>query len=113
MEELLKLIDDLEIHLLKRGIEFSSNLYLAKDFPQKVIETSVVDDADLIVITANLDYDLKAFFMGPFSQQIVNHSHRPVLSIRATMIEEVNKIFLTNRVLIGKVNSSDSLFEKL
>ena len=39
--------------------------------------------ADLIIITSDLDkVSISEYFMGPFAQQIVNHSHVPVLSIR-------------------------------
>ncbi len=37
---------------------------------------------DLIAITATLDYGIRDFFVGPYTQQIVNHAQVPVLSIR-------------------------------
>jgi nucleotide-binding universal stress UspA family protein len=41
--------------------------------------------AGLIVIMADLDrMSVSDFIMGPFAQQIVNHSHIPILSIRPT-----------------------------
>jgi len=39
-------------------------------------------EADLIILTANLDHDFKAYFIGPFVQQVVNHSRLPVLGIK-------------------------------
>jgi nucleotide-binding universal stress UspA family protein len=38
--------------------------------------------ADLIVIIATLDKTKGEFFIGPFSQQILNHAKVPVLCIR-------------------------------
>ena len=37
---------------------------------------------DLIVITATLDHTVKEFFLGPYTQDIVNHAQFPVLSIK-------------------------------
>ncbi len=48
----------------------------------EVLETADLNQMDLIVITANLDHDIRNFFMGPYAQQIVNHAKVPVLSIR-------------------------------
>jgi nucleotide-binding universal stress UspA family protein len=38
--------------------------------------------ADLIAITATLDYSLRDYFIGPYTQQIVHHAQVPILSIR-------------------------------
>jgi nucleotide-binding universal stress UspA family protein len=40
-------------------------------------------EADLIVINATLDYSLSDYFLGPYSERIVNHANVPVLSIRS------------------------------
>ena len=55
--------------LFKSGITQSKNI--AKDYK-----------ADLIILAANLDHNFKAFFVGPFVQQVINHSRLPVLSIK-------------------------------
>lgn len=49
-----------------------------------VLEIADSQDIDLIAITANIDRDIRDFFIGPYSQQIVNHAKVPVLSIRPT-----------------------------
>lgn len=49
-----------------------------------VLETAKNQEIDLIAITANLDQDIRDFFVGPYTQQIVNHAKVPVLSIRPT-----------------------------
>lgn len=47
-----------------------------------VLEKADDEQADLIAITANLDHDFRDFFIGPYTQQIVNHAKVPILSIR-------------------------------
>jgi nucleotide-binding universal stress UspA family protein len=42
-------------------------------------------DADLIVIMNEQEINTTGFFMGPFAQQVVNHSPIPVLSMRPTV----------------------------
>ncbi len=49
-----------------------------------VLARAKEQETDLIAITANLDQDIRDFFIGPYSQQIVNHASVPVLSIRPT-----------------------------
>jgi nucleotide-binding universal stress UspA family protein len=88
--ELTNLVDLFRFQLRDDNVEFSSILHHSNNFADKVIEGADGYDADLIIITANLDYDLKAYFVGPFAKQIVNHSKRPVLSIRASIMAEVN-----------------------
>ncbi|NJO88179.1 MAG: universal stress protein [Chloroflexia bacterium] len=96
---LADLVNLFKIQLKNDNVDFSSILYHSKEFSEKVIDAAEELDADLIVITANLDYDLKAFFIGPFAQQIVNHSQRPVLSIRKTINESANELYLKKIIL--------------
>ncbi len=49
-----------------------------------VLDTAKKQEIDLIAITASLDQDIRDFFIGPYTQQIVNHATVPVLSIRPT-----------------------------
>jgi len=94
IHDLADMVNQFKLQLNDDKVDFLSVLYHSKKFPEKVMDESEDFDADLIVITANLDYDLKAFFIGPFAQQIVNHSQRPVLSIRKTINESANEIYL-------------------
>lgn len=68
------------LRLQKRN--FTSAHYVCKNFAKKVLELSKKEKADLIVINASFDYDIKQFFIGPYTQQVVNHSTIPVLSYR-------------------------------
>lgn len=47
-----------------------------------VLENADDEQVDLIAITANLDHDFRDFFIGPYTQQIVNRAKVPILSIR-------------------------------
>jgi hypothetical protein len=84
MEQLISIFK-LELHMDK--VVYFSEKCPSDNFASKVIETGNEYKADLIILTANLDYDLKAYFLGPFVQQIVNHSKQPVLSIKPTINE--------------------------
>jgi nucleotide-binding universal stress UspA family protein len=73
--------DIIEKHGLKCKIKVESAAFLS----EKVLKYSKKIDADLIVIMADLDkMRISEYFMGPFAQQIVNHSPIPVLSIKPT-----------------------------
>jgi nucleotide-binding universal stress UspA family protein len=75
--------DLLKGKLKKDNIEYSTLVFQSKNFPKKLLNASEGFDADLIVITASLDFDWKKIFIGHYAQHIVNHSKRPVLSIKS------------------------------
>ncbi len=53
-----------------------------KRVAEEVLHTADVQKSELIAITATLDYGIRDFFVGPYTQQIVHHAKVPVLSIR-------------------------------
>jgi len=61
---------------------YKSEFYVCKNYAKKVLEIAKKEEADLVVINASLDYQWRQFFIGPYTQQVVNHSKIPVLSIR-------------------------------
>ncbi|MBS1610887.1 MAG: universal stress protein [Bacteroidetes bacterium] len=70
--------------LLKlNGTNFKSEHFICKNYAKKVLELAKKEKADLIVINASLDYTWQQFFIGPYTQQVVNHATVPVLSIRS------------------------------
>lgn len=77
-EEASKLIKVLEDDKVKIDPKF----YHCDSFAQKILDKAQALKVDLIIITATLDYKIQDFFIGPFVQQVVNHAHMPVLSIR-------------------------------
>lgn len=64
------------------GINCTKEKYSCKNFASKVLELSEMLTVDLIAINATLDFNWKQFFIGPYTQQVVNHAKVPVLSFR-------------------------------
>jgi nucleotide-binding universal stress UspA family protein len=95
LKEVTLLMEKLKVQLYTDKILFQSSLTASKDFPVTIIDTAIEFEADLIILSANIDYNLKTAFVGPFAQQVVNHSHLPVLSIKPA----------------GKLEDSPSSFE--
>ena len=83
-EEISTSINKVKQQLDNDKVVFKSEISQSKDFPAKTIEIAMKYEADLIILAANLDHDFKAYFVGPFVQQVVNHSRLPVLSIKPT-----------------------------
>jgi nucleotide-binding universal stress UspA family protein len=82
IKELVSFVDKLKYQLYTDSVNFQTTYCASEDFPKTVINKAKDFNADLIVLTANLDYNFKTFFVGPYSQQIVNHSQLPVLCIK-------------------------------
>lgn len=91
--EISKLIQKLKKQLDNDNIQYETALCPYEDFPDETIKIARDYDADLIVLTANLDYDLKAYLVGPFTQQVINHSRLPVLSIKPQHISQDQESF--------------------
>ena len=81
-EEISKSINKVKQQLDNDKVVFKSEISQSKDFPAKTIEIAMQYEADLIILTTNIDHDFKAYFVGPFVQQVVNHSRLPVLCIK-------------------------------
>jgi nucleotide-binding universal stress UspA family protein len=81
-EKLSAMVDAMKIQLHNDNVTFRTELIPCDDFPAKVIEIATEYDSDLIILTANLDNSFKAYFVGPYAQQVINHSKLPVLSIK-------------------------------
>jgi nucleotide-binding universal stress UspA family protein len=83
--------------LEKRGIKYTIDILTDGFVANLILSFAKNIKADLIVIMADLDkMELKQYFLGPVSQQIVNHSAIPVLSIHPafhiTYINQANPI---------------------
>jgi len=87
LPELTDLINSFKAKVENDKVSFESEIYYGDRLPEKILETARNNNADLIVITAKLDHTIKDFFIGPYAQQIVNHSKIPVLTIRPRVIE--------------------------
>ncbi len=81
VKEAEQIMDIVKSHDLSCKIKVVTSEYLAEDVLKYAKKTKV----DLIVVMADLDRTrISEYFMGPFCQQMVNHSTIPVLSIRPT-----------------------------
>lgn len=82
INSLNNMMETLQDRVEQDGIEVSSEMVVSSDIPSEVIKRAESKNYDLVVITATLDQTFKEFFIGPYTQQIVNHCKVPVLSIK-------------------------------
>jgi nucleotide-binding universal stress UspA family protein len=80
-------INKLKDQLKNDNVLFKTGMTQSEELPAKILNLAKEYEADLIILTANLDHNFKAFFVGPFVQQVVNHSRLPVLSIKPEYIK--------------------------
>lgn len=80
--EMKKLVDTVRNRITEDDVECSSEVHNCENVAREVLDIAETVKTDLIVITATLDNSLKDFFLGPYTQDIVNHAKAPVLSIR-------------------------------
>ncbi len=77
----------------KRGVLTTRQVYRSDNFASILLRICEQAPIDLIAINASLDYKWTQFFIGPFTQQVVNHAKVPVLSFReaVNISDEVKK----------------------
>ena len=86
-EQIRKIVEG---HHLNCEVKVMSGSYLAEEILKYAKEVN----ADLILVLSDLDkMSVSDYIMGPFAQQIVNHSHIPILSIQPTF--NANTVNLT------------------
>jgi nucleotide-binding universal stress UspA family protein len=73
-----------EDYLKEREVKFSTTTLFCSNIATATMEFANEKNADLIVIMNEQEINSTGFFMGPYAQQVVNHSPIPVLSIRPT-----------------------------
>jgi nucleotide-binding universal stress UspA family protein len=81
---LSKAIQEVNIKNKKNKIEISLSNGKSKDIAEFVLQRARTINADLIVIPQGMDLVSNPFFVGPFSQKIINHAKSPVLSLLRT-----------------------------
>lgn len=80
--EMNSLVDLVKKKIAEDDVIYKSEIHFTDDVAREVLDISEKEKPDLIVITATLDKSIRNFFMGPYTQNIVNHAHYPVLSIQ-------------------------------
>ncbi len=88
--EMKALVDSVRNKIEDDDVICDSEVYYNQAVAKQVLEISSTVKPDLIVITATLDTSLKDFFVGPYTQDIVNHAKYPVLSIRPQIALTLN-----------------------
>ena len=85
----MKQVDDF---LHEQDVEFTSTTLYCENIATASMEYAAEIKADLIIIMNEQEVNSTGFFMGPYAQQVVNHSKIPVISIRPTSsnVEFVN-----------------------
>jgi nucleotide-binding universal stress UspA family protein len=73
-----------EDFLRERQVEFTVSTVFCSNIARSTMDYAAEKNADLIIIMNEQEINTTGFFMGPYAQQIVNHSTIPILSIRPT-----------------------------
>ena len=73
-----------EDYLSEREVKFSATTLFCSNIATATMEFAEEKGADLILIMNEQETNTSGFFLGPYAQQIVNHSAIPVLSMRPT-----------------------------
>jgi len=81
LNEVKEIGKKLEERLHGDGVAYDAVYDRCHHYADSILETAEQKQATLIVITANVESDFRAFFIGPFAQQIINHAKVPVLCI--------------------------------
>jgi nucleotide-binding universal stress UspA family protein len=82
-------LSKLKLRMVDDKINFHSDLFYASNIAGDILRIGEEKEVDLLAINATLDYNWREMFIGPYTQQIVNHSKIPVLSFRP-MLEPAN-----------------------
>ncbi len=78
-------LHEILLYLKQQGIVYTHEMYSCTNVASKVLEVAVAEHCDLVAINATLDYKWTQYFIGPFTQQVVNHARIPVLSYRMSV----------------------------
>ncbi|HEX3007887.1 MAG TPA: universal stress protein [Bacteroidales bacterium] len=84
-EQLTKISDSLsklKLRMVDENVNFHSDLFYASNIAGDILKIADEKEVDLLAINATLDYNWREMFIGPYTQQVVNHSHIPVLSFK-------------------------------
>jgi nucleotide-binding universal stress UspA family protein len=73
-----------EDYLTEREVKFTATTLFCANIATATMDYAQEKGADLILIMNEQETNTTGFFLGPYAQQIVNHSAIPVLSMRPT-----------------------------
>jgi len=75
----MKQVDD---YLTEKEIPFTSEIIFCSNIANATMDFAKEKNGDLIIIMNEQEVNAVGWFLGPYAQQVVNHSVVPVLSIR-------------------------------
>ena len=81
-EKMERRLEQVEKYLDKKEVMFESLVVEGDNLASVTLKQAKKLKADLICIMTEQEENLTGLFMGPFAQQVVNHSRIPVLSIK-------------------------------
>jgi nucleotide-binding universal stress UspA family protein len=73
---------EMESRLREDQVKFDAYYRHCQNYADQILESAEEKQADLIVIIATIEKTKGEFFIGPFSQQILNHAKVPVICVR-------------------------------
>jgi nucleotide-binding universal stress UspA family protein len=74
-------VAQVEKYLAKQSITYKSKLIFSPDFVKEILKLATKSSAGLIVTMKEHDFSMDQLIKGSYSEQFVNHSSIPVLSI--------------------------------
>lgn len=80
--EMKTITDKVRKQFAEDDVICGSEVHYTHDVATQVLEIANHEKPDLIVITATMDSSVRNFFLGPYTQEIVNHAKFPVLSVK-------------------------------
>lgn len=110
LDEMKQLVNSLNSKIKEDGVTCRSRVHISDTIAHDVLKVAQDESADLIVITATLDTSIREFFIGPYTQHIVNHARVPVLSIRPGSVES-NTVIQTADVITRPIISTTSSYD--
>lgn len=82
------MVRDLTNQFSTDDTRFSASVSYGNNIAEDVLLKCTLSKADLLVISPSLDISRNNYFVGPHSQQIINHSRVPVLHLRKAGLNE-------------------------
>jgi nucleotide-binding universal stress UspA family protein len=82
-----KMFDQIEGYLKKHEVKFNSELVFGENIAKLTMKYGEKINADLLMIMTEQEENLTGLFLGPFAQQVVNHSRIPVMCIKPSNTE--------------------------
>ena len=75
-------LEQVEKYLEKKDVNYESSVVEGENLATVTLKQAKKQKADLICIMTEQEENFTGLFLGPFAQQVVNHSKIPVLSIK-------------------------------